>query len=169
MKTNRECIKTSVNWKPSSPITTDDTVIGSHQTLMTSKWSSGTGYWLMVSGFFIHNQICGLLPEYQLAACHPQSQKREVGTFMLWPHARACWMNVKEGGFDWWMVWKWVSWGVHQQLSMSAHAPIPHVWGTVLCVSKPFFLFLIKQYTFTLIFSLKNRTRSQNALKGALY
>ena len=21
------------------------------------------------------------------------------------------WKRVKEGGFDWWMVWKWVSWG----------------------------------------------------------
>ena len=27
--------------------------------------------------FFFHNQICGLLPEYQLAACQPHSLKRE--------------------------------------------------------------------------------------------
>ena len=27
--------------------------------------------------FFNHNQICGLLPEYQLAACQPHSLKRE--------------------------------------------------------------------------------------------
>ena len=47
------------------------------------------------------------------------------------------WKRVKEGGFDWWMVWKWVSWGGHQQLSMSAHVPIPCEWGTVSCVSKP--------------------------------
>ena len=24
---------------------------------------------------------------------------------------REGWKRVKEGGFDWWMVWKWVSWG----------------------------------------------------------
>ena len=38
-----------------------------------------------------------------------QSPKREVGTIARWPHAKACWVKV---GFDWWMVWKWVSWRV---------------------------------------------------------
>ena len=54
---------------------------------------------------------------------------------------REGWKRVKEGGFDWWMVWKWVSWGGHQRLSMSAHAPIPCAWGTVSCVSKPLYAF----------------------------
>ena len=29
------------------------------------------------SPFFFHNQICELLPEYQLAACQPHGLKRE--------------------------------------------------------------------------------------------
>ena len=31
----------------------------------------------VLSHFFIHKQKCGLLPEYQLAACQPHSLKRE--------------------------------------------------------------------------------------------
>ena len=66
---------------------------------------------------FIHNQLCGLLSKCQLTACQPRSLKRErLGTIALWPQARACWVRVKRErkrvGFDWWVVWKWVSWCV---------------------------------------------------------
>ena len=66
--------------------------------------------------FSVHKQLCGLLSKCQLTVPTTQSPKREVGTIALQPQAKACWVKVKRErkrvGFDWWMVWKWVSWGV---------------------------------------------------------
>ena len=45
---------------------------------------------LWIHFFLFTINFCGLLSVNLLAACHPQSQKREVGTIALWPHARAC-------------------------------------------------------------------------------
>ena len=73
-KEKMECIKTSVNWKPSSSITTDDTGFGSHQALMVSKCSSGTrcGDWLWVElWWFGKKDMCG---------CHNHGNKDKCGS-----------------------------------------------------------------------------------------
>ena len=73
-KEKRECIKTSVNWKLSSSITTDDTVFGSHQALIASKWSSGTRYghwWWVDLWWFGKRDMCG---------CHNHGNKDKCGS-----------------------------------------------------------------------------------------
>ena len=42
-------------------------------------------------------------------------------------------LRVKEGGFDWWMVWKWVSWGGLQQITIPAHAHL--LYEEHLCIA----------------------------------
>ena len=73
-KEKRECIKTSVNWKPSSSITTNDTVFGSHQALTASKWSPGGryGHWWWVDLWcFGKRDMCG---------CHNRGNKDKCGS-----------------------------------------------------------------------------------------
>ena len=42
-------------------------------------------------GAFVHNQLLwGSVSEQAISVPATQSQKREVGTIALWPHARAC-------------------------------------------------------------------------------
>ena len=70
----RECTKTSVNWKPSSSITSDDTEFGSHQALTASKWSSGTRYkhwWWVGLCWFGKRDMCG---------CHNHGNKDKCGS-----------------------------------------------------------------------------------------
>ena len=44
-----------------------------------------------------------------------QSQKKRGGDYRAMASCQGVlnegWKRVKESGFDWWMVWKWVSWG----------------------------------------------------------
>ena len=73
-KKKRECIKTSVNWKPSSSITTDETVFRSHQSLMASKCSSITRYWhwqWVDLWWFGMRDMCG---------CHSHGNKDKCGS-----------------------------------------------------------------------------------------
>ena len=108
-----------------------------------------------------------LLSVNLLAVCHPPSLWRGVGIVAVQPQTRGCWMSVekvgKRVGLIDVMVWKWVSWGGYQHLSMSAHTPIPCVWGTISCVSKPvsetcFLLVILPFYTELMLFYLWGST-----------
>ena len=74
-----------------------------------------------------------------------QSPKRNVGTIALWPQARACWVKAererKRVGFDWWMVWKWVSWSVSSTVfSVSSSTRSSSFRDSLVCIIASVFL-----------------------------
>ena len=137
-KEKRECIKTSVNWKHSSSITTDDTVFGSHQSLITYKWSSGTRSdreWWVDLWCFGMRDMCG---------CHNHGNKDKCGSSPrrtshkpLVMHntshtsmcTTACTPTCLHGGWE--TQWPHFVW-LHTVLSFQAQTS-----GTALCWNQP--------------------------------
>ena len=52
---------------------------------------------------------------------------------------REGWKRVKEGGFDWWMVWECHGVVINNCQCLPMH-PSLVFWGTVSCISKPVFI-----------------------------
>ena len=75
---------------------------------------------------------------------HPISKERGGGYRAMASSRdvlREGWKRVKEGEFDWWMVWKWMSWVVINTCQCQSMHPLPRVLrNSLVCIKTNVFL-----------------------------